>query len=414
MHTTTVIIGAGQTGLAMSLELARRGVDHVVLERGQVANSWRHERWDGLRLLTPNWLNGLPGQPYEGRDPDGFMSADALIAGFDRLTASAGLPIQTHRPVTSVSAEDHGYKVQTPQGDILCRSVVVSTGACARPVRPPAAGSLPGGVLELTPLTYKRPADLPDGRVLVVGASASGVQIARDIQKSGRQVILAVGSHTRVPRQYRGADIMTWMHLLGHLGKMYNEVDNIDRVRRLPSFQLCGNTEDGTPDLNALRGLGVEIVGRLANISDGRAVFSGSLAHVCASGDLKMNRLLKAIDRWVERSGLSTLVDAPDVPQATQPPGTPRLSIDLRAENVRGVVWATGFRPDHDFLRLPVFDQKGRIRHQGGVVTPGLYVMGLMFLRRLSSSFIDGAGQDAADLANHLQAYLDGRACIAA
>ena len=409
---TTVIIGAGQSGLAMSRELVSRGVDHVVLESGQIANSWRTQRWDGLRLLTPNWLNGLPGQPYEGPDPDGFMAVEELVGDFDRLAGTAGLPIQTETPVVSVGTLNGRYRIQTAQGAIACRSVVVATGACSRSKRPVFASELPKDVLEVTPLTYKRPSDLPDGGVLVVGASASGAQIARDIQRSGRRVTLAVGAHTRVPRRYRDADIMTWMHLLGNLSKTYDEVDSLDRVRRLPSFQLCGDAD--ALDLNALQDLGVEIVGRLAGISDGRAVFSGGLANACASADLKMNRLLAAIDAWVDEAGLTDHVAPPHSMPPTRVPAAPRLSLDVRAEGIRSVVWATGFRPNHGFLELPVFDRKGRLRHEGGVVAPGLYVMGMVFLRRFSSSLIDGAGADARDLADHLRAHLDGRADIAA
>ena len=411
---TTVVIGAGQTGLAMSRELVSRGVDHLVLERGQIANSWRTQRWDGLRLLTPNWLNGLPGQPYEGRDPDGFMAVEELVGDFDRMVATADLPIQTDTPVDSVRIENGRYRVQTAHGAIACRSVVVATGACARSNRPAFASELPPGILEVSPLTYKRPSDLPDGGVLVVGASATGAQIARDIQRSGRPVTLAVGSHTRVPRRYRDADIMMWMHLLGNLSKTYEEVDSLERVRRLPSFQLCGDAEADALDLNALQDLGVEIVGRLAGISGGRALFSGGLANTCASADLKMNRLLAAIDEWVDDAGLTDLVDPPHALPPTRVPPAPRLALDFRADGVRSVVWASGFRPEHDFLDLPVFDRKGRLRHEGGVVAAGLYVMGLVFLRRFSSSLIDGAGDDARDLAAHLRAQLDGRADMAA
>ncbi|MEM8876359.1 MAG: NAD(P)-binding domain-containing protein [Pseudomonadota bacterium] len=411
---TTVIIGAGQTGLAMSRELMMHDIDHVVLERGQIANSWRKERWDGLRLLTPNWLNGLPGQPYRGDDIDGFMPVSELIREFDKMVASADLPILTDSPVRSVRMENGQYRVETSQDVILCKSLVVATGACARVNRPDFASELPPNIVEVSPLTYRRPTDLPDGGVLVVGASASGVQLARDIQKSGWQVTLATGSHTRVPRRYRGVDIMTWMHLLGHLGKAYDEVDNIDRVRRLPSFQLCGEPSTQDLDLNALQDAGIEIVGRLAGISNGRAMFSGSLNNLCASADLKMDRLLGAIDSWVDQSGLTQLVEPPHRFSSTRVSSTPRLSLDLEANDIRSIVWATGYEPDHRFLQLPIFDAKGRIRHQGGVVAPGLYVMGLMFLRRLSSSFINGAGDDARDLAAHLRGCLDGQIEIAA
>ncbi len=408
-HLTAIIIGAGQSGIAISQELSLRGVDHVILEGGEAGNSWRKERWDGLRLLTPNWLNGLPGQPYDGSDMDGYMSVAELIHHFDRLVGCTNLPIQTNSTVHSVRAENGRYLVQSSQGEFVCENLVIATGPCAKAKRPRFAAELPQEIVELTPLTYKHPSDLPDGGTLVVGASASGVQIARDIQLSGRQVTLAVGSHTRVPRHYRGADILTWMHLLGLLDTTYGQVDDVNRVRRTPSFQLTGDPERGTFDLNSLQEIGVEIVGRLAGINGGRAAFSGGLANVCAAADLKMNRLISAIDEWVDEKQMSELVDRPYAHRETRLPKEPRLTLNFAAEGIRSVVWATGFHPDHSFLELPVFDQKGQIRHTGGYVMPGLYVMGLPFLRRRSSTLILGASDDARDISHQLVSELGHR-----
>jgi putative flavoprotein involved in K+ transport len=408
-RVTTVIIGAGQNGLAMSRELRLRGIDHVVLERGRIANSWHEERWDALRLLSPNWQNDLPGHPYGGSDPEGYMTAGDFAQSLERFAADEAAPVRAGVSVTRVGADAGAYLVETTDGTFRCESVVIATGACGRARLPACAGDLPASLHQATPLTYKRPADLPTGGVLVVGASASGVQIARELRLSGRAVTLAVGAHTRMPRSYRGGDIMFWMDRLGLFDLGHTEVDDLDRVRRTPSMQLMGDPEGHSVDLNALQDIGVEIVGRLAGIAGGRAQFSGSLANLCAAADLKLGRLLDSIDAWIEAQGFTNLVAPPDRPAPTRLPAAPRLSLDLDRDGIASVVWATGFTPDHDFLDLPIFDAKGRIRHDGGVVAPGLYVMGLPFLRRRKSLHIDGAGADARDLADHLEATLGER-----
>jgi putative flavoprotein involved in K+ transport len=407
-RTNTVIVGAGQCGLAMSHELSRRSIDHVVLERGRIGNSWRTERWDSLRLLTPNWLNGLFG--HMPSDPDGYMPAADFAK--DLATAAAGFsaPVMERTPVISVRAWDNGYMVQTGQGALGCASVVLATGACGLPRVPAFASSLPTSVTQFTSLSYRNPSQLPDGSVLVVGASASGLQIARELTLSGRRVTLAVGQHTRLPRVCRGADILTWMHLVGVLDTPFTRVDDLERLRRQPSLTLLGDPERPDLDLNALQALGAEIAGRLVAVTEARVWFSGSLANLCASSDLKMNRLLDRIDAWVLASGFEELVDPSERFAPTQIPDDPILSLDLRAQGVGSVIWATGYTPDHSFVDLPVFDRKGRIRHHGGVVGNGIYVMGLPYMRTARSSHISGAQRDARALARHLAGSLEWRA----
>jgi putative flavoprotein involved in K+ transport len=273
---------------------------------------------------------------------------------------------------------------------------------------PPLVDGLPADVASLTPMQYRRPDLLPDGGVLIVGASASGIQLAREIQAAGRRVVLSVGEHVRMPRTYRGRDIQWWMDATGAMDLGYDAAENIERARRLPSPQLVGTPERATIDLNSLRQAGVELVGRLAGLHDGKAQFSGSLANVCALADLKMNRLLAAIDAWVTGSGLEEQFAAPHRDAPTSVGAETKLSLDLIAEGIGTVIWATGYRPDYSWLDVPVLDRHGRIRHDGGVVAaPGMYVMGLPFMRRRKSSFIDGAAADAADLAAHLHRGLD-------
>jgi putative flavoprotein involved in K+ transport len=270
MRTTTVIIGAGHAGLAMSRCLAERSIDHVVLERGEVANSWRHERWDSLRLLTPNWQSRLPGFSYEGNDPDGFCTMPETVDFIARYARSSGAPVRTHTNVTSVRPSDEGYLVVTDHGDWNCRTVVLAAGACNIASVPGLAADVPASVASLTPKEYRNPSQLDAGGVLVVGASATGIQLADEIHRSGRPVTLSVGEHVRVPRTYRGKDIQWWMDAAGILGERYDQTDDIVRARNVPSLQLVGSPERRTLDLNALAQAGVRLVGRLAGIRDGR------------------------------------------------------------------------------------------------------------------------------------------------
>ena len=410
MRTTTVIIGAGHAGLAMSRCLAERSIDHVILERGEVANSWKTERWDSLRLLTPNWQSRLPGYGYEGDDPDGYRTMPETIAFIERYADIISAPVQTHTQVTSVCASDGGYVVATDQGDWQCRTVVLATGACNIPNVPAVAQAVPPAIAMLTPDQYRNPDQLAQGGVLVVGASSTGTQIATEIHLSGRPVTLAVGEHIRAPRVYRGKDIEWWMDVAGVLGERYDEVDDLNRARSVPSLQLAGSPERRSLDLNSLTTIGVKLIGRLAGIKDGKAQFSGSLKHQCTLSDLKMNRLLKTIDEWATENGLDDDVEPPHRFAPTELEAAPPLSMDLGSGAIRTIIWATGFRPDYSWLDVPVLDRKTRVRHDGGVVeAPGMYLMGIQFLRRRKSVLIDGAGDDARDLSAHLAAYLDGQ-----
>lgn len=407
MRTTTVVIGAGQGGLAMSSCLADRSIDHVVLERGEVANSWRTERWDSLRLLTPNWQCRLPGSDYAGDDPDGFMMMPEVVRFIDRYARHVDAPVQTHTLVTSVLHMNGGYEVATDRGSWACATVVLATGAFNIARVPDCAEAVPSHMTTLTPMQYRTPSQLPEAGVLVVGASATGVQIADEVHRSGRPVTLAVGEHVRAPRVYRGRDIHWWMQAAGVLDERYDQVDDIVRARRLPSMQLMGTPERQTVDLNALTAIGVQLVGRLAGVRDGRAQFSGSLLNKCALADLKLVRLLDAIDAWAAENGIDD-VPPPHRFEPTKVAASPRLWLDLASGEIETIIWATGFRPDYSWLDLPVLDRKGQIRHDGGVVeTPGVYLIGAPFLRRRKSSFIDGACDDARELVVELASYLD-------
>jgi putative flavoprotein involved in K+ transport len=296
MRTTTVIIGAGHAGLAMSRRLTERSIDHVVLERGEVANSWRTERWPSLRLLTPTWQTHLPGKRYGGNEPDGFLPMPNVINFLSGYARAISAPIQTHTTVTGVRAAGSGYRVSTTQGVWRCASIVFASGACNLAVIPALAETVPRQIRTLTPMTYQGPDQLPELGVLVVGGSATGVQLADEIQRSGRAVTLSIGEHVRLPRRYRGRDIFWWMDATGVLDQRYDQIDDIARARHVPSPQLIGTPEPTTIDLNCLTARGVRVVGRLGRIRDGVAQLSGSLTHLCKLADLKMNRLLNTFD----------------------------------------------------------------------------------------------------------------------
>ena len=392
----------------MSRCLSERSIDHVVLERGEIANSWRHERWKSLRLLTPNWQSRLPGYYYQGEDPDGYMKLPEIIDFIEGYAAFISAPVRTDTLVTAVRHNNDGYEVVTNQGDWQCQTLVLATGAFNIPSIPSFKDALPASVQSITPNQYHIPEQLNDGGVLVVGASATGLQLADEIHRSGRPVTLAVGEHVRLPRIYRGLNIQWWMDAVGVLDERYDEVDDIVRARNVPSPQLVGTPEQLTMDLNAVTDIGVKLIGRFAGMHENKALFSGSLRNVCALADLKMGRLLGTIDEWATDNGMDAKVGAPQRYPATQVEDVPPLDIDLSSGEIKSVVWATGFRPDYSWLEVPVLDRKGRIRHDGGVVdSPGMYVMGLTFLRRRKSSFIHGAEDDARDLSTHLAAYLD-------
>ena len=392
----------------MSWCLATRSVDHVVLERAEVANTWRTERWLSLTLLTPNWQSRLPGFGYEGDDPDGFRTMPETIAFLERYAKRVSPPLHTHCPVTAVRRSAEGYEVVTGQGTWHCRAVVLATGAFNIAQVPKLAQTVPPGILQLTTAQYRNAESLEPGGVMVVGAAASGAQIADEIQRSGRPVTLAVGEHVRAPRTYRGKDIQWWMDATGLNDERYDQVENLRRARALSSFQIAGYPDRRDIDLNALTSLGVKLVGRLAAIRDGKAQLSGSLRNLCELADLKQNRLLNTFDEWAAENGVDGEVDPPHRPEATRVEASPPLALDFGRAGIRTILWATGFRPDYSWLDVAVLDPKGNIRHDGGVVTeaPGLYVMGLPFLRRRKSSLIDGAGDDARDLSAHLAAHL--------
>lgn len=406
MITDVVVIGAGHAGLSMSRCLSERGIDHVVIERGEIAHAWRHERWDSLRLLTPNWQSSLPGYPYRGSDPNGFMHATEVAAWIERYARFIAAPVRIATTVRSVTLDANGYRVITDQGAWRCSAVVLASGANAKPLVPPISSGVPASVTQLTSHTYRNPEQLVDRGVLVVGASATGVQLADEIRRSGRAVTLAIGEHVRMPRTYRGRDIQCWLHASGILDQRYDELEDLERARRVPSPQLIGSAERML-DLNTLTERGVRLAGRVVGFSDSKVQFSGSLHNHCTMADLKLGRLLRAIDAWIDASEARHGCAPAERFEPTRVPDRPALQIDLAAERIGTIIWATGCRPEWGYLQVPALDRKGRLQHDGGVAAvPGLYALGLALMRRRKSSFICGAEDDTRELSDHLHAYL--------
>ena len=418
--TDTVIVGAGHAGLAVSRLLSAAGHEHVILERGRVAERWRSQRWDSLHLVTPSWMTRLPDWRYDGPDPDGYLSAAAFADFLDDYATSFRAPVIGSVTVEDVSPAEpgsgHGYVVVTDAGVWRARHAVLATGPHGTPQIPGAVRTGALGSVELvTAQQYRNPAQLPPGGVLVVGASASGVQIADELARAGRPVVLAVGRHTRMPRSYRGMDIYWWLASTGRLARTVDDVHSVSAVRREPSPQLVGRAGDGNLDLAVLQTHEVRLTGRLEGIADGRAWFRDDLARSVATAERQMHRLLDAADDYAARAGLDAEICPPRRPAAIPLPLTP-TSVNLDVERIGTVLLATGYRPHHPWLHLPITGPDGSIQQYRGITAaPGMYVVGQRFQHRRDSAFIDGARHDAETVVRHLLAQAGGLAapCVA-
>ncbi len=410
-HVSVVVVGAGHCGLATSRHLAARSIDHLVVERGEVANSWRTERWDSLRLLTPNWMTRLPGLAYEGDDPDGYMGSADVVELITRYAAEGDAPVRTGTTVTALRPDgDGGYVVESDQGTWTADAVVLASGACNVASVPPVADEIPADVATLTAAGYRNPSQIAEGGVLVVGASASGIQIADELIRNGHEVTMAVGEHVRVPRRYRGRDILWWMDTSGVLSETWDQMDDVVRARAIPSMQLTGFGDAQTIDLNSITSRGARLVGRLSMARDGHLLFSGALKNICRLADLKLARLLDTLDTWAADNGIDG-IEPPERFPDTVVPDDPCIDIDLRSGEIRTILWATGYKPELSWVEPRILNPRGRLIHEGGLTRhPGLYLMGMPFLRRRKSTLIDGADADAADITAHLAGHLDERA----
>jgi putative flavoprotein involved in K+ transport len=410
-RTDVVVIGAGQAGLAMSRSLTARSIAHVVLERGRIGERWLSERWDSLRLLTPASHSALPGLPHAGVNADHFLSAtdlaDYLGAYGDHIRA----PIVQHADVTAVEACAGGYCTVSTAGVWKSRAVVIATGDCDTPRRPACAAALSPGIVQVAPRDYRSPTTLPRGGVLIVGASSTGVQLAEEIHASGRPVTMAVGTHTRLPRRYRGLDIFAAMEWAGILDDLAEANPAIDVARRQPSSQLAGRDDCRDIDLAVLDRLGVRLTGRLEAIDGTRLGFRSDLTLTTSASHERMVRTLSRIDAAMDNADGRSMLSAPIAPFIA---ASAIRELDLDREGIRTVIWATGYGRGYPWLKVPVLDVRGEVLHRGGI-TPalGMYIMGLRYMRRRRSHFIFGCGVDAEELAQDIAAFLACKARVA-
>jgi putative flavoprotein involved in K+ transport len=387
-----VVVGAGQAGLAVSHELTARGVEHVVLERGRVAQTWRG-RWDSFCLVTPNWSIQLPGRSYDGPDPDGFMQRDELVSWFEDYAEAVSAPVREGVEVHSIAGRDDGFALGTSAGELDASAVVLATGAYQKPHRPPAAATLPPDLFQIDVDQYRNEAQLPPGRVLVVGSGQSGCQITEELHEAGRDVVLACGKVAWAPRRIGGRDLVWWVVETGY-------VEGTVESLPAPAARLAGNIvttgRGGGHDLHVrtLQRAGVTLAGRFLGASDGTARFADDLADSVAWGDERWLQFAQLVRGLADERGLEP-VELAD-PESFQGRGLEEL--DLR--DVGAVVFTTGFRPDYrSWLPWPeAFDELGFPVHEDGAstVVPGLYFVGVHFLRKRKSSLLVGVGEDAA------------------
>jgi putative flavoprotein involved in K+ transport len=403
-----VIVGGGQAGLAMSYCLTEQGRPHVVLEQARIAESWRTKRWDSLRMIGSNWTLRLPGFQYDGDDPDGFMGKDEVVAHIETYARSFNAPVRVGVRVTSVERDSVGsrFLVRTEVGDFSAVQVIVATGALQRSNVPSYGADLPPDIAQIVPYTYRNPAALPPGAVLVVGSGQSGCQIAEELRRAGRTVCLSVSRSWGAPRRYRGRDMSFWIRAVGWGTQTVDDLPPGVRAG-LPNPQLTG--AGGGHDLTAytLARDGVVLLGRLQGIRDGKALFAPDLAARLAEGDAQARRFLGTIDDHIREQGLDAPAqEFPDclVPCDGPVPSTMPKELDLEQAGVSTVVWATGYRPDLGWVRLPVLDEEGYpIQRRGVTAEPGLYILGLDWLYKRNSGLFSGMSEDAVYLASVME-----------
>lgn len=404
-HVETLIVGGGQAGLSVSYHLTQQHHEHVILERAaQAAEAWRNGRWDSFTLVTPNWTLKLPGAEYDGDDPDGFMPRADVVAYFERYVERFRLPVRYGVEVTSIERHDGGYRVATQAGVYQAANVVVATGSFQQPRLPAFSESLPADIVQVHSSRYRNPGMLPDGAVLVVGAAQSGCQIAEELYLSGRKVYMSVGNAGRVPRRYRGRDIVWWLAQTGFFDRTVDKLPSL-AARSMPAPQASGTRGGHNINLHQFARDGVVLLGRLQGADGRKIVVAPDLKESLAKTDKFEAELLRTIDEFIDKS--SQQAPADEVPQLRDGYDADVLSeLDLKAAGVTSVVWANGYRFDHSLVRLPLFDEWGYPLQKRGVTdSPGLYFVGMWWLHSLKSAMFLGVGEDAAHIASHLTSW---------
>ncbi|GLZ00423.1 MSMEG_0569 family flavin-dependent oxidoreductase [Actinoplanes sp. NBRC 103695] len=399
-HYSVAVVGGGQAGLAMSWHLRRLGIGHVVFERDRVGHEWRDRRWDSFCLVTPNWQCDLPGFPYQGDDPDGFMVGADVVDHLEKYAASFDPPLAEGVDVTRLRRTRVGvFDLVTSDGRCTADQVVVATGPYHRPAVPRIAERLPARVVQVHSSQYRNAAQLPDGDVLVVGTGQSGCQIAEDLHLAGRRVHLAVGSAPRAARRYRGRDTLAWLDEMGHYTRGIDQFGDADEVRLRANHYMTGRDGGRDIDLRAFARDGMRLYGRLTAIEDGTAYFGDDLAKHLDHADAVAEGIKDAIDNWISAQRRDAPAEERYVP-VWQPDDGPR-SLDVN--DVTAVVWATGFHRDHRWIEAPVFDGRGYPTHDRGVTSvPGLYFLGLPWQWTWGSGRFAGVARDAEHLAGRI------------
>jgi putative flavoprotein involved in K+ transport len=399
----TIIIGAGQGGLATSYYLKKQGREHLILEQAdQAGPAWRDGRWDSFTLVTPNWTFRLPGAEYSGAHRDGFLSRDEVVAIFAGYAEKFGLPLRTNTQVRSVEAgAGGGFIVRTSDAVHEACNVVVATGLFQAPKVPAFASRVPSGIMQLHSGSYRNPSQLPEGGVLVVGSSQSGCQIAQEIHQSGRPVTLCVSGAGRIPRRYRGKDIMEWAALLGISERTVDTLTS-PKEKFAANPHMAGKSDGGSINLHQFARDGIRLVGRLQDVRDDKALLAQDLHDNLAKADRFEAGMLQNIDAYIARAGLD--LPAEPMPQLKDGYALPSTSeLDLAASGIRSIIWAIGYRFDFSMVKFPVFDADGYpVQERGVTRQPGLYFVGLPWLHKQKSGLLGGVGEDAAYIADHL------------
>jgi putative flavoprotein involved in K+ transport len=394
-HYSVIVVGGGQAGLSVSYYLTQHGIDHLVIEKNTVTHTWRHQRWDAFCLVTPNWQCALPGYPYRGDDPHGFMKKDEIIAYLDGFIAMVNAPVIEYTEVRRVKRlEDGRYADSTTQGDFTADQVVVASGGYHTPIVPRMAERLPTHIVQMQSSEYRNPEALPDGAVLVVGSGQSGAQIAEDLHLAGRKVVLAVGEAPRCARFYRGRDVVDWLADMQYYDMPVEKHPLREGVRDNTNHYVTGRDGGRDIDLRKFASEGMELYGRLEDLQRGVLHFSPNLAINLDDADRTYNSINASIDAFIKRSG----IDAPagSAYEAMWRPAAERTTLDIAASGIAAIIWCIGFTPDFSWIDAPVFNGRGYPAHVRGV-TPvgGLYFVGLPWLHTWGSGRFSGIARDA-------------------
>ena len=393
-HYPVVVIGGGQAGLSASYCLTERGIEHVVLERKQVAYSWRHERWDTFCLVTPNWQCRLPGFPYQGADPYGFMLKEQIVDYLEAYVAFFHPPVEEGVEVLALRSKAGGFELVTSNGTLTAEQVVLATGGYPIPIVPAAAVSLPASIAQLHSSDYRNPKQLPPGGVLVVGSGQSGCQIAEDLHLLGRQVHLCVGNAPRCARVYRGKDVVEWLDEMGYYDVSIDQHPNKESVREKTNHYVTGRDGGRDLDLRKFALEGMLLYGALSDVQGSRLSFAPGLKANLDAADAVYNGINRSIDAYIDKQRV--VAPPPSVYTPVWVPDNETLSIDAAALGITSIVWCIGFRTDYAWVHLPIFDAQGHPLHQRGV-TPlrGIYFLGLPWLHTWGSGRFSGVGSDA-------------------